>query len=63
MVTGMSSESDKAEWRRRLEANRDREKDEIQDWLNGPGQKVIAMAGVLIAGYVLVSVLLWASGR
>ena len=52
-------ESNKAEWRRRVEANSNHDREQIQDWFNGNGGLVVAGVLVAVVIYFLVKTFLY----
>lgn len=42
-------------WKSRFTDERERDKKEIQDWMDGSGSKLFAAATILIVGWLIVS--------
>lgn len=58
MLTGMSDYENRHSPKDRLAADRDRDAEEIRDWLNGTGSTVIGVAVVLLALWFLASLVI-----
>ena len=59
LVSMNQEESNKAEWRRRVEANSNHDREQIQDWFNGNGGLVVAGVLVAVVIYFLVKTFLY----
>lgn len=51
--TGPQDPSQHGRFRERLDANRDRDAEEIGDWMNGNGGLVVAIIAVALVGWFL----------